>query len=192
MRAVMLDVPERLLEQRRRMGADVFDEVWEGVLHMVPPPSSHHQRLGARLVANLLPLAEARGLVTLYETALRRKGTGWDDYRVPDLIVARHEHVSDEAVEGPALLVVEILSPGDETYDKLGFFAELGVEEVLVVEPLTKAVELFVLRGGRLVAALPDGDGTVTLSSLGLRVCTLETADGASLRLAGSGGTADL
>ena len=39
MRAVMLDVPESLLDERRRLGLDVFDEVWEGVLHMVPPPS---------------------------------------------------------------------------------------------------------------------------------------------------------
>jgi hypothetical protein len=35
----MLDVPGSLLDERRRLGLDVVDEVWEGVLHMVPPPS---------------------------------------------------------------------------------------------------------------------------------------------------------
>ena len=45
----MLDVPESLLDERRRLGLDVFDEVWEGVLHMVPPPSGEHQRLELEL-----------------------------------------------------------------------------------------------------------------------------------------------
>jgi len=36
----MLEAPEELLAERRRKGHDRFDEVWEGVLHMLPPPSS--------------------------------------------------------------------------------------------------------------------------------------------------------
>ena len=33
---------EALLERRRRLGQDLFDEVWEGVLHMNPAPSGRH------------------------------------------------------------------------------------------------------------------------------------------------------
>jgi len=36
MRAVMLDVPEALVEERRRLGIDGFDEMWEGELHSIP------------------------------------------------------------------------------------------------------------------------------------------------------------
>lgn len=36
----MLEVPEGLLAERARLGHDRFDEMWEGVLHMVPPPRS--------------------------------------------------------------------------------------------------------------------------------------------------------
>lgn len=43
MRGVMLEVPEHILEERRISGADQWDEVWEGVLHMVPPPNVEHQ-----------------------------------------------------------------------------------------------------------------------------------------------------
>lgn len=42
MRAVMLDVPQALLEERRARGADRWDEMWEGELHMVPLPSEQH------------------------------------------------------------------------------------------------------------------------------------------------------
>ena len=45
MDAVLAMVPAALLEQRRRKGHDIFDEMWEGVLHMVPQPSSAHQRM---------------------------------------------------------------------------------------------------------------------------------------------------
>ncbi|MBA3983821.1 MAG: hypothetical protein H0X61_09880 [Acidimicrobiia bacterium] len=39
MRAVMLDVPVALLAERQRLGHDLFDEMWEGELHMVPHPA---------------------------------------------------------------------------------------------------------------------------------------------------------
>jgi hypothetical protein len=39
MKAVMANVPEHILEWRRRTGADQWDEMWEGVLHMAPSPN---------------------------------------------------------------------------------------------------------------------------------------------------------
>jgi len=50
----MSDVPPELLAWRRRTGADRWDEVWEGVLHMAPSPTNDHQRLVDRLVSWLL------------------------------------------------------------------------------------------------------------------------------------------
>lgn len=192
MRAVLLEVPEDMLERRRRLGLDGRDEVWEGVLHMVPPPLTGHQGLRARFLAILLPLAEARGLMAFYETGLRRPGSEWTNFRVPDLMVARPENVVDAAVEGPAVLAVEFLSPGDESYAKLAFFADLGVEAVLIIDPQRRAVELFVLRGGRLHAALPDADGVVRLASVGLDLSTADTVDGPRLALAWPEGAAEI
>lgn len=42
-----------LLERRRRLGQDLFDEVWKGVLHMNPAPSGRHARIEAQLLAIL-------------------------------------------------------------------------------------------------------------------------------------------
>ena len=111
---------------------------------MVPLPSGLHQRLGGELFAVLLPLAKARGLVGAYEAGLYRPGADLD-YRVPDHLYAHAELATERGVDGPAEVVVELASPGDETYDKLDFYADLGVGEVIVVHPEERTVELFVL-----------------------------------------------
>jgi Uma2 family endonuclease len=147
--------------------------MWEGVLHMVPQPLSRHQRSGARLLVALTPAADARGLLASYETTLLRPGTEASDYRVPDLVVARPEYVSEPGIEGRAELVVEILSSGDESREKLPSYADMGCQEVLLIDRDTLAPELSV-RG----EARPFGDGPVTIESLGVRV---ERVDGPGL-----------
>jgi len=166
-RAVILKPPASFMDERRRMGADRWDEIWDGVLHMVPPPSRWHQRFGSELLALLLPLAKARGLELSYETGLYRPACEERDYRVPDLVFARPEQTTERGVEG-AELVVELLSEGDESREKLGFYAELGVSEVLLIDPDTRELELYVLRGGRLHVALPDDRGAVRSQVLGV------------------------
>src|SRR5262245_25801515 len=45
MKAVVRQVSDAELEQRRRRGLDRFDEMWDGVLHMAPSPLYEHQRM---------------------------------------------------------------------------------------------------------------------------------------------------
>ena len=101
MKAVLVEVPAALVDERRRTGADRWDELWEGELHMVPPPSGLHQRLGMKLAMVLNPLAEARGLVGAYEAGLYRPGTDLD-YRVPDHVYAHPGPATERGVDGPA------------------------------------------------------------------------------------------
>src|SRR6478672_4189153 len=72
---------EALLERRRRLGQDLFDEVWEGVLHVNPAPSGRHARIEAQLLAVLQPLAAAADLTAVGQFNL---GENEHDYRVPD------------------------------------------------------------------------------------------------------------
>jgi len=178
----MLEVPQALLEERRARGADRWDEMWEGELHMVPPPSEQHQAVGTKLVRALAPLAEARGLEARYETGLFRPAVD-NDYKVPDQLYARPELRSDRGFEGGAALVVEILIPGDETYVKLDWYGSIGVGEVLVIDPDTRRVELFSNRDGHMVPVEP-----VVITSLGVQAETV----GGKLRLTWDGGTADI
>ena len=123
MRALMLEPPPEMFEERRRKGLDRWDEVWDGVIHMLPPPSRWHQSLERALIEVLAPLSRSRGLELLQESGLFR---GDQNYRVPDLMVFRPEHGSDRGVESHAEVVIELLSPQDESREKLPFYESLG------------------------------------------------------------------
>lgn len=146
MRAVMLEVEvsPHLLEERRREGADRWDEVWEGELHMVPPPAERHQSLGARLIEVLGPVVRGRGLKVAYEIGLFAAD---DDYRTPDLGVYRPDQASKRGLDNAAELVVELVSPGDMSRVKLPWYAA-RVREVVLIDCDTLAVELYRSRDG--------------------------------------------
>jgi Uma2 family endonuclease len=180
MRALILEVPESLLEERRRTGADLWDEVWDGVLHMVPAPSRWHQRFGGKLYVTLEPVAVTLGLEASYETSVYRSNVGERDYRTPDLVFYHPSFGSERGVEGKAELVIEILSPGDETYEKLPFYAEVGVREVVVVHPETRALELFLPEAGKMKKVSPDAAGSLRSKALGV---TFTPVAGPKLRL---------
>lgn len=181
-----IGVSENLLEERRRLGADRWDEMWDGVLHMVPAPSGAHQIFCHRLGRALGPSSDQRGLVDSHETALYRPGASGSDYRIPDLVYTRPDCRTDRGVEGRAELAVEIRSPDDETYAKFGFYAEMGVQELLMVDPTTCEADMFVLRDGRLVA------GPLRSESLGVDFATHLTDAGPVLRVTGPQGTTDV
>ena len=126
---------EALLERRRRLGQDLFDEVWEGVLHMNPAPSGRHARIEAQLLAILQAPAAAAGLTVVGQLNL---GEDEHDYRVPD--GGLHRDFADRVFYPTAALVIEIVSPGDESWGKLEFYAGRGIEELLIVDPQEKTV----------------------------------------------------
>ncbi len=143
MRTLVSDPPppefEELLERRRRWGADRRDEVWEGVLHMNPAPDLSHGGLVMRLGAALLPGAEAAGLLVSDQFNL---GEGLSDYRIPD--VGLHRERSGAWLD-TAALAAEIRSPGDESWEKLPFFAAHHVDEVLILDPADRIVHWLAL-----------------------------------------------
>ena len=172
----MLDVPPRLLAERKRLGHDRFDEMWEGELHMVPPPSEEHQRIGTLLCAALVPIANQAGVHVRYETGLFDPSYPADEsYRQPDLMVFDESVRSARGVEGAALLVIEIRSPGDETFEKQPFWERVGVAEVVVIERDDKSVRRWTRRGGGLAEAERAADGSHHLDALDV---TLATRDG--------------
>ena len=119
---------QALLDQRRRAGADTHDEMWNGVLHMAPAPRDVHAVLAHQIAVVLDPVARAAGLVVSAEFNLG----SMEDYRVPD--IGLHREQSWGTYAATAVLVVEVLSPGDETWEKLPFYAAHDVDELIVVD----------------------------------------------------------
>jgi Uma2 family endonuclease len=152
MKAVMANVPEHILEWRRRTGADQWDEMWEGVLHMAPSPNRDHQDIEGALEAWFRQRsAELGGSRVYHQINVSEPGTWPNNYRIPDLVLLmpqRFQIDRNTYFEGGPDLVVEIHSPDDETYEKLDFYALVGVGEVLVIDRDTKRPELHQFRGG--------------------------------------------
>jgi len=133
------------LKQRRRVsGLDRLDEVWEGVLHMVPAPSFAHAQIAQQLAEILGPPARAAGLTAaMHEFNL---GESDDDYRIPDGGLLRPG--AGGVWLHTAALAVEIVSPGDETWQKLPFYAAHEVDEVLILDPEERAIHWLELTDG--------------------------------------------
>lgn len=134
---------EQWLERRRRSGADRFDEVWEGRYVVAPDPDSHHGAVQGDVYALLKPIAPRLGL----RATLTFNLGGPDDYRIPDagLIPGPHGVWHDTAV-----LVVEVLSPEDMTFEKLDFYTAHGVRELLVADWQNRSVRCYALQEGQL------------------------------------------
>ena len=132
---------EAFLARRRALGQDRFDEVWEGVYHVAPPgPHPFHGIVDNELTAALHPYAKRRGLIGCTTFNL---GTP-DDFRVPDA-----GYLADPGTGSyvpTAVMVVEVLSPDDETFEKFAFYTAHGVQEVLVAHPHERWVRCYDLR----------------------------------------------
>jgi Uma2 family endonuclease len=161
----MPDAPLEIIEWRRQTGADRWDEMWEGVLHMPPMPTSAHQKLAAHLDRWLSRYwAEPRGCQVYPPVNVAPTGEWPRNYRIPDLVLLTPDRFGidrEEYFEGAPTVVVEIRSPGDETYEKLSFYAKLGVPEVWVIDRDTKQPEIHILREGEYSLQAPDDNGWI-------------------------------
>jgi Uma2 family endonuclease len=189
MRALLLEPDPKWLEERRRLGHDRFDEVWDGVLHVVPSPTAEHQFFEGDLEAVLRPLALSQGLKIVHNLDLLDRQKGENNYRQPDIAIVSPKDVMTRGINGHAELVIEIRSPNDESYDKLPFYEMCKIPEYWIVHPVTRELEVFVLRRGKYVLAKPDAHGVVSAPRFALR---LSIADGPKLRVTWADGSAEV
>jgi Uma2 family endonuclease len=147
---------ERIKTEREVCGGDRYDEVWNGVYVMPPLPNDEHQALVMRVgcilqdVIGWPGLGEVRPGVNVSD-----REVGWEhNYRGPDIVVVmrggRARNLGTHWVGGPDF-IVEITSPHDQTRDKLPFYGEIGVRELLLVDRAPWALELYQLQGAQLV-----------------------------------------
>jgi len=174
MKAVMANVPEHILEWRRRTGADQWDEMWEGVLHMAPSPNRDHQDFEYELEAWLREYwAKPNGSRVYHQINISEPGNWPNNYRIPDLVLLTPErfHIDcNEYFDGGPDAVVEIHSPGDEAYEKLPFYASIGVREIMVIDRDTREPELYKLVDGEFEISKSGANGWIESSVTGLEL----------------------
>jgi Uma2 family endonuclease len=195
MKGVMPEVPQHVLDHRARTGANRWDEMWEGVLHMPPVPNREHQDVAKALIIWIqthwaAPLGNrVHGPINLASPG------GWpSDYRIPDLVLLTPDRFGidhNEYFEGFPTVVVEIRSPGDETMDKMPFYARLGVPELWIIDRDTRRAELYVLRESQYNERSPGPDGWLHSAATGIRLRT-EPASRLAIQLGDDASTRQL
>ena len=146
----MLDpeIRRAFIRQRQAQNQDRFDEVWEGV-YLVPPLANNpHQGLVAFLLGILFHVLtlEKRGQV-LAGANVSDRSAGWEhNYRAPDISVILNQSRAIDCTThffgGPDFLV-EVESPEDETEEKIPFYSQLQVQELLVIHRDTRELRLY-------------------------------------------------
>jgi Uma2 family endonuclease len=139
---------DRLKAERSAIGADRYDEVWEGICIMTPMPNSEHQGMVNQLASILQEVIGWPGLGEVFPGInLSAKDEDWEqDYRVPDVAVFLKSGGAanrDTHWRGAADFLVEITSPGDRTREKTPFYSRIGVVELLLVDRESWTLELY-------------------------------------------------
>jgi Uma2 family endonuclease len=156
MRAVIADFPKHWLEERKRSGSHRFDEFWDGVLHVPPYRTTSQQALLADLSSYLEHhWARPRRCKAHHgvNITMPKDEANWlHNFRIADIVLLTPDrfHIDkNEYMVGAPLVVVEIASPADETYDKFPFYAGLGIPEMWVIHRDTRTPEIHLLGSER-------------------------------------------
>ncbi len=150
MAVMVLDpyLEQQVLAQRIGSDGDQYDEVWEGVYIVTPLPNNDHQTIVGELVWLLQEVVRRGELGQVFPGVnLSDRDEGWkQNYREPDVAVFLRD---TKAVNcgthwrGAADFLVEIISPGERTRDKIPFYGSIGVGELLIVDREPGALELY-------------------------------------------------
>lgn len=116
-------------------------EIINGILYMTTAPSPLHQWTVHSLIALVGYPARQQKLALAFPLPIGVIMPGCDPVQ-PDFVVVKQERaaeiITDKRIEGVPDLIVEILSPGNRSYDeqvKLRAYAEAGVLEFGIVDP---------------------------------------------------------
>jgi Uma2 family endonuclease len=133
-------------------------ELVDGEVAVSPSPIPDHSFTVGMLIRILGPYIDDNDLGRLYpdvDTIFSEH-----DVRRPDLLYfqkSRLHLVGEKAMEGPPDLAVEVISPSSvktDRKDKFKLYASGKVKHYWIIDPLTRTVEAYQLRGGKYIAPL--------------------------------------
>lgn len=141
MATVILDprLAERMRADRAARGIDRWDEVWEGTYMMAPALNNEHQHLVSKLIRVLDETVCDDSLGDVFPGInVSDRSDNWEkNYRVPDISV----FLKDTAAinrgsywQGGPELAVEIVSPGDQSREKIDFYSAVQTRELLILD----------------------------------------------------------
>ena len=150
---------EEFLRSPYRRAEWVDGEVFE-----LSPENFEHTTIGGFLYALLSFFVDRHGLGRVLTGFLMKAGPHLAG-RVPDILFLARENehrIRRNYIEGPADLVIEIVSPDSETRDretKLREYEKGGVREYWLIDPLERRTTFYALENGRYLLIPVGADG---------------------------------
>ena len=159
-------VAERVLNDYEAATGRRFDEVWDGVTYIMPEPDNEHFDLSTFFVWVFRTVFDpADGHRVGGPANVSDRADDWrQNFRVPDVSVFLSGNPAQDRgthwFGGPDF-AIEIVSPDDQSREKLDFYARVGTREVLILDRDPWRLELYQLRRGRmrLKGTVLPGDG---------------------------------
>ena len=152
------DDQRRVKRERQLSRGDRFDEVWNGVYVLAPLPNNEHRYFAMQIGMAIREAVRVPrdGLLFLGVNVSDRRVTWKRNYRCPDIAVFLKGNPAKNCEThwfGGPDFGVEIVSPHDRSRDKLGFYASVGVRELLILDRKPWRLELYRLVNGALKLA---------------------------------------
>ena len=158
--STMLDQPSATLPREQPIAMsyaefqqlDVSHAEWvDGKVTIFMPPSLHHQMVSKFLLKLLDEFVEHFQLGVVVPAPFEMGGIPGRSYREPDLLFvasANLDRLTPQRLEGPADLVVEIISPSSGQRDRTEKFDEyeaIGVREYWLIDPQRQRASFYAL-----------------------------------------------
>lgn len=139
-----------------RMPAGLRYELVEGDMRMVPSPGTYHQEVSLRLKLELIAWVKTHDLGKVYDAPL---DVVLSEHNVvqPDILYVSRDRlgiIKQANIWGAPDLVIEILSPSTSEWDRMTkrrAYAKFGVQEMWIVDPEGKSIEVAARQGNDLV-----------------------------------------
>ena len=153
-REVMIQPPRTMMEVFKSLPEGTLVQLIENNLVMSPSPKDRHQETLEEITFQLSAFVRRKKIGKVrfapYDVYLDEKNAFQ-----PDLVFISNENsykIQENGLHGAPDLVIEVLSPGTEKYDrkkKKDVYERCGVQEYWIVDPATKEVTGYTLRDGK-------------------------------------------
>lgn len=137
---------------RLRENTDDIIEYIDGIIYMVPSPSTKHQRISMRLSSELYQFLKGKECEVFsapFDIKLKSDKISGDKVVIPDIsVICNKKGLGDNGYEGVPTVIMEILSPSNQAHDlvfKLNLYMQYGVKEYWIINPMLNTVQVYVL-----------------------------------------------
>lgn len=167
---------DQIRAEREAQGVDKYDEVWDGVYVMSRLADDEHQDLVGEFDSLLRAVITrtGRGAVRPGVNVSDRDTDWMSNFRIPDVAVFLNETTAINRGthwQGGPDFAVEITSEDDRSREKLPFYAQVAVRELLLVDRTPWTLELYRLQAGQLELvgrSTPEKPSRLTSEVVGL------------------------